>query len=391
MRIGDDGNIDGYGFDDYTNPDPSKSRRFTFDDPAPGNNTPDPNSPEALAAENAIYGPGGTAMQQPPAPAPMPAPAPSGGSRSPGYITQLIQSGMSPQDAVARYNQEFGTTEAQYYDPSQHGGHATIGLPSSYLTDEDNWANATQRMPEGGGGGGVTSTSGGGGSTSSGNGNSALSAFLMNWLSNAGTGQTADRNALFSRLSQLADQYSKPVTADDPNIKASSDAYHGETARAVQNFRTRAAERAHAQGVGTGSFDAAIGNAEMSAGRAEASNTTSLMNTELQSRRNMLSQTLQQQGAVLSAADQAELQSKIAAIDGLLKGQSNDLTARGQDITSQLGNKGLDITQLLGQGAQDIQKTGVNNQNSQFYDKLGVDNASNETQLDILMRSLGLK
>lgn len=369
MRLDDQGNID-YGVDPFQPPAPGK---YTFTDPPPRAEDPAQTTPPAQ-----------------PTPPVTPENSTPKSSRTPQYILQLIQSGMSPQDAAARYNSEFGTTEAAYYDPSAHNGHATIGLPGSYLSDEDNWSIVTNRMAENGGGSPAPaatagSTSGGG------DGGSALSSFLQNWLSSPSTGQTANHTALFQRLMGLADTYSAPVTADDPNIKASSEAYHGQTARAVQNFRTRAAERAHAEGVGTGSFDSQIGNAEMAAGRSEASNTTSMMQTELQSRRANLMSTLQQAGAQLSASDQAELQSKIAAIDGLLRGQSNTLTSRGQDITSQLGNKGLDITQLLGQGAQDIQRTGVGNQNNQFYDKLGVDSASNTAQLDYLWKSLGLK
>lgn len=230
----------------------------------------------------------------------------------------------------------------------------------------------------------------GGGGAASAPDNSALSSFLMSWLTGQSTQSTNTRSALISKLLGQADTLSQPVTANDPNIKAASDAYHGTTARAVNDYRTRAAERAHAEGVGTGAFDAQIGNAEMGAGRGEAGFTTNLMNTTLQSNRAQLVALLGQAGSLLSAQDAADIQSKIAAIDGILGSKNANTSAVGVDNAFSLGTSGQDLTKLLGLGSLDLQKLGIGNQNSQFYDKFGADNAFNEAQLEYLYKALGL-
>lgn len=76
------------------------------------------------------------------------------GESDAAYLQRLIRSGMSPQQAAQTFNQTLGRTtgnEAVYYDPSKHGGHATIGLPEGYLSDENGWG-FTPRGPETNGG-----------------------------------------------------------------------------------------------------------------------------------------------------------------------------------------------------------------------------------------------
>lgn len=75
-----------------------------------------------------------------------PAAAARGGSAE--DLRALIAGGMDPQQAVAQFNQRYGRTtgnEARYYDPSQHGGVATIGLPEAYLSLEPNGWQITPR------------------------------------------------------------------------------------------------------------------------------------------------------------------------------------------------------------------------------------------------------
>ena len=219
----------------------------------------------------------------------------------------------------------------------------------------------------------------------SGGGSDPLSTFLQNWLQsqqpNAQT--TADRSSLLQRLLGLADQYSQPVTAQDPTIAAAADAYHGTSARSVNAYREMAAERANAEGVPTGAFDSQIGNAQNTAGENEANYTTSLMNTEMQSRRSALMSVLQNAGGLMSAEDQSDIQNKIAAIDSMLSEQQIEQTG-------QLGGESLSLEQLLGEGALGNQSTSINNQNNQFYDQLGTGNALSEAQLNFLYSELGL-
>lgn len=70
----------------------------------------------------------------------------SGGSAD--ALKALLDQGMDPQQAAAQFNKQFGRTtgnEAVYYDPSQHGGKATIGLPDAYLSLEGNGWSITPR------------------------------------------------------------------------------------------------------------------------------------------------------------------------------------------------------------------------------------------------------
>lgn len=72
--------------------------------------------------------------------------AASGGGAA--ALKALLDGGMSPQDAVTQFNQKYGRTtgnEAVYYDPSQHGGVATIGLPDAYLAKPGSSWDITQR------------------------------------------------------------------------------------------------------------------------------------------------------------------------------------------------------------------------------------------------------
>lgn len=63
-------------------------------------------------------------------------------------LKALIDGGMDPQAAVSTFNQRYGRStgnQAVYYDPSQHGGKATIGLPDAYLSLEPTGWGITPR------------------------------------------------------------------------------------------------------------------------------------------------------------------------------------------------------------------------------------------------------
>lgn len=80
--------------------------------------------------------------------APAPSAQPSGLKGSAADLKALIDSGIDPASAAAKFNQQFGRTsgnEAVYYDPSQHGGVATVGLPDAYLSQEGNGWSITPR------------------------------------------------------------------------------------------------------------------------------------------------------------------------------------------------------------------------------------------------------
>lgn len=59
-----------------------------------------------------------------------------GSSTDAANLKALIDGGLDPRAAVAQFNKQYNRStgnEAVYYDPAQHGGVATIGLPDAYL------------------------------------------------------------------------------------------------------------------------------------------------------------------------------------------------------------------------------------------------------------------
>lgn len=381
-KLRGDGSLD-YGLDPFTPAPRPKPQQEV--DPATGQ-----------PYDGGMGGPINT--NDPPFPTPAPAPAPSPAIPAP-------QGGGSAEDFIRSWQGSHPASEgigplADAYSAAGHGSRFMYGdTPSNNELMLNggkykvlNEANGTWYTGGDDSGGGAPASAAGAaaspGAAASG-GNSGLNDFLMRWLTTQSPTSSA-RQGLISRLLAKADEYGQPVSADDPTIKAQTDAYHGTIARQLSDFRTRAAARAHAEGVSTGAFDAQVGNAEMGAGRAEAGYTSTLMGTELQSRRAALSNMLSQAGSQLSAEDAAQIQSKIAAIDGMLGQQNADTSSRSVDNTFSLGQSGQGIQKLLGLGSLNLQKLGLTNQNSQFYDKLGTDNAFSEAQLDYLYKTLGL-
>lgn len=366
-KLNDDGSLD-FGLDDWNYEQPKPVKKTTAN----------PNSAEELAHQNALYGPGGLAFNKPtpdstwngegwdtPPQQKETAFKPGGGSiNDPTYLSQL----------VAYYGNQPGVNPSVKNDPNYW-----IGAAPRFGGDE---AEFIRRMmtaegpPEG---------STGGSNVPTGGGTSDLSSFLMQ-LMTAGRGNNTDpaRSALLSRMNGLLDQYSQPVSADDPTIKASTQAYTGQVGRSVNRFKKQAAERAYAEGVPTGAFDSQIGNAELSGGRSIGDFETGMMRDEMMARRDKLMQTLQGAGQLLSAQDSADIQNKIANIDAVMKSRGLDLTDKGLDINS----RGLDIQELLGKMGLGNQSKSIDNQNSQFYDKLGADEANQGSILDQILQTL---
>lgn len=193
---------------------------------------------------------------------------------------------------------------------------------------------------------------------------------IMGGVANRQDPNSGLRSSMLSKFNSLMDEYGRPVDENDPIIRSNAEAYHGVQARKLNDYRERMAERAHAEGVPTGAFDAALGNAEMSAGRDEAQFTTGLMGNERQSRRSALANILSQSGAYLSDQDRMALQDKISTIDEALR------------------SEGIDNAFELGTGSLENQKTQTSNQNTQFYDELANRISGNANSLDSLLLSL---
>lgn len=247
-------------------------------------------------------------------------------------------------------------------------------------------------------------------------GNDQLASYLQQLLA-GGDKASAGRDALMGRITGLMDKYGQPVNANDPDIANSTSAYEGSVNRSLDRNREMLAERGHAEGMGSGAFDAALSNDNAAGGRAVGDFQGQLMHDEMLSRRQSLSDMLQQGAGLLSAGDQSNIQRSIAAIDAQLRSRGLDITSnlgqgglenqllsilsgsqlgnRGLDVQSQLGNSSLSLQRLLGLGSLDLQRLGLTNQNNQFYDRFAYDQGNNANNLDTatltsLLKSLGL-
>lgn len=281
----------------------------------------------------------------------------AGGSGSPvDFLQSLLAGGTSYQDAIKQYNAKYNPgadRQAAYYNT---GGHNVIGLPDGiggpfggYFTDEGGWHFVPRTQREGGGGGA------GGGNGNSGGIRDVLASYLQKLFGDLQSKTDANaplRSKVMDQFSSLLDKYSKPVDENDPIIRANADAYHGIQARKLSDYGEMAANRAHSEGVGTGAFDSALGNATSSAGRDEAAYTGGLMSHELDNRRGALSNVINQGKDYLTTEDQQALADKLGT------------------LTAGLGFNGQD------------------NQDTQFYDQLAAGLGGQQNSLDSLIYSL---
>lgn len=322
---------------------------------------------------------------------------PKGGNiNDPSYLDQLL----------AYYGRMPGANPSVANDPD----YWRQAVASGRFKGDENYLIQRFMTPEGPPEGTASSSTGGDSSSAaSPTSQSELSAFLQKWMEslvNAQSETARQRQGILDRLNALADQYSKPVSADDPNISASTQAYTGNVNRAVNDFQRRAAERAYAEGTTSGAFDSQIQNAVMQGGRSIGDFETGLMRDEMLSRRQSLMDVLNQSGSLLSAQDAADIQQKIAAVDAALKGRGIDVSeTQGKDslnLQKLLGLGSLDLQRVLGLGSLDLQRllgTGnlanqnlsITNQNKQFYDRLGLDTANSTSSLDQILAALLLR
>lgn len=150
------------------------------------------------------------------------------------------------------------------------------------------------------------------------------------------------RKQISDKFGSLMDQYSKPVSPDDPIIQANTDAFHGTEQRSLGQYGEMAAERAHAEGVPVGAFDSAVGNATSAAGRDEATNLGSQMTNETNARRAALGGVLGQASNFSNVTDEQKLREELAVLsDATGNQQFYDSLAAG------MGSQNSELDKLL--------------------------------------------
>jgi hypothetical protein len=199
----------------------------------------------------------------------------------------------------------------------------------------------------------------------------------------------ARADAYYQTLTQRAGQ-GLAVDANDPIIKAQTDAYNAQGDRALRNYLSDQAEQ-------LGPYGNIQGERRMGAealGQNTAGFQAQLLGKELTARRDEIAQALSLQGAALSGDQQRALQAQLAQMDQAIREagvglQSQQIQQTGQlgfadlDLRSQLGNRGFDIQSQLGNRGYDIQSQLGNrnidlgyytagNQNDQFLRELAL-------------------
>lgn len=183
-------------------------------------------------------------------------------------------------------------------------------------------------------------------------------------------------DALYSTLSQRANQ-GLNVNAQDPIIANQVNSYRAEQERGARNSIDAMAESSGPLANLNGQRRLALENAAQSTGSMQAQ----LVGRELQSRRDEIAQALAQQGGMLNADQQMQLQSQLAQLDQAMKGQSLAL----QD---KLGTSGLnnDLLRMMLQNQQFNSNLG--SENDQFAAQYGLNSADRASYWDAVNRGI---
>lgn len=294
----------------------------------------DPNSPEELARQNAIYGPGGTAMNPPSptstfnptsgswnAPAPTPAPPasarPTNGSLTdPNFASQL----------VAWAGQQPGVNPSVRNDPNYWIGRFTSGA----FGNDQNYA--IQRMmqaegaPEGAGAARTTTTP-------AAQRTSVAAPTSFNFAPATSNAPQGAWNSDFitqvrALLMQRLQANSQPLDPNDPNISLPLTAARDEATRHSDKERTDLAEHLYASG---GLNTDAIGQKIQQSGERNASSLAGLRATlitrELTARRDELKSLMQMALQSGDAESAAAIQAQIAALNAQVNREGLGLDA----------------------------------------------------------------
>lgn len=280
-------------------------------------------------------------------PGPGPAPAPTSGAASPTpqYLLDLINSGLSPQDAIAQFNAATGRktgNEAVFYGAGAHGANdlGTIGLPSAYLAKQaDGSWTITQRGAEGGGAApsglsGSNATAYGAGP----GGDPGISGYNQ-WI----------RDFMTKQLGVL----SGPTDENSPDVAPALSAFNTQSHRDQQTARDALAERYYASGEGgtglqSGGFNTAVAQGMESAAGNRANFAGTTIYNAAQAKRNQLQEMLATASANGLTTQAQQIQMQIAEIDRQLRQQS--ITNQDRQTNDRLG---YDYTALQAQANRD--------------------------------------
>lgn len=184
--------------------------------------------------------------------------------------------------------------------------------------------------------------------------------------------QAQQRDQLYGQLKSRADQ-STQIDANDPIIKGQVDVYRNEQDRAQRNYLSDAAES-------SGPYENLRGQQRMAAehtGQAVGGFQAELLGRELSSRRAEIADALNSMRGMLTADQQANLQTELSTLDKQM--QAVGLSGQNAGLTSQnalgfgnlgLGYAGLDVQKQLGMGDLALRGRGQDMTYDQFLREL---------------------
>lgn len=284
-----------------------------------------------------------------------------------GMLNNKTAGGVSPSQLVDMINQHYPSAAAKYYNDSRG---ETIGFPKGYLSKETDGWHWTDRGPETGSTNGVPGASSAYPPPDYSNLDKMLQDMLQKQQQDNAARQ-AYNDKIHGSILDTINTNSKPVTADDPIITSQMAAYRGEQGRNTQLMREALAERNMATGGTSGALESGIKSTIEDAGNKTAGKEADSMVQELSQRRSALQAALSTGAGVLTADEDRNLRTTLAGIDA----QLNKLSLQQG---GNLGSSAQAIQYLLGDRS-------LTNQNNQFYDQFGANQANRQSELDRLL------
>ena len=296
------------------------------------------------------------------------------------------------------YRGELGRTQdpgelATEYENAQKYGIESI---KRNLTER-----ASNRPPSSGGGNDDDDDDGGGGgggfarAAVNQSRNPQLDALMSQMISNQKAqaereGREADEKAAWRNQvrGNIMDRYGKasaPVDENDPIISRARQVHDAASQRAFNTGREAMASRsATIGGGGAGASDAYLQSSSENLAKDNSAYSSNLMMDEQDKRRQEIMQLLNLGAGVLTADENRMLQQQLGTIDAEMK-------QLGLSTNAFLGGQGLQNQRDLGFAGLDLSRYGMDQQNTQFYDRMGADMGMQEALMNqmIMQQLLG--
>lgn len=243
-------------------------------------------------------------------------------------ILQLLQSGMSPQQAIQTFNQKNGRgtgNEAVYYNDNRG---QTIGLPSGYAALTPNGWTWTVRTPEGP----AAAPKPAAAPAAAPRPAAAPQQYQFQQVAGqqAPQGQWSSDfvNQIRQILMQRLQAAGQPVDPNNPSIAGPMTAARDEATRSSDKERTALAENLYAKGgLNTDAISQKIQQSGESNAQGLSSLRAQLMTRELQSRKDEMTQLMQMALASGDAESARAIQMQIAALNAEINREGMSLDA----------------------------------------------------------------